>query len=563
MDAHVFRRVAIKLAGLLKFARIEKIFRPAKDILVFALYAGQSKHFLVFRYGRRNQALFLSSVKPQAPTVPDSEVMFFRKYFNGRRIASVVFDWPKRQLVFYFMNRADLVAEQYSSHSCGATADKREYVFSHRDINPGFALLLDLREGARALTEIPSDFVKPVVWPGYTGDACTFGEAERIWEHFPVITPLLRKTLVALEPLEARALLSDLESEADGQAGEGETWVYEPEKADCTEKIISAWPLPEVLCAGLKVRAFEDVLEAAEYAGVVSVFTHASTERDKPAALAQSRELKRLKQVLTKLEFEEKRLNEFLTRKEDGLLLQAHLYLFEADEHRDSVDIPSYDADGSMHRVALEPRLTVRENMLRMFQMAAKAARGFEHVERRRREVEDAIAALCSHRECLEASGDISFGARQKKGSCSKGVALSGTGKNTSAGNQVSSFISSDGFLLLRGRSAKGNREVLKMAAPYDYWLHCEDGPSAHLIVRRKHAAQIVPERTMQEAACLVAVKSWRKQDSSARIMYTLARDVQPIKGGPDGKVKVTRQIGVFVVAPDLEIETRLERGLI
>lgn len=564
MDAHIFRRVAVKLAEFLRDARIEKIFRPAKDVLVFAVYSGQRKIFLFFRHGRRNQALFLSREKPQAPNVPDSEVMFFRKYFGGRRVASVTVDWPRRRFILHFLNgpesvdvnRRDSCDRDAAGESCGRAL--------LRSANRSPALLLfDLREGVRALAEVPSDFVQAVEWPRHDNFSRVFDEAERVWETFPVITPLLRKTLAALDPLEASALLSDLESEASGPATEGETWVYEPENADDAESVISAWPLPEALRAGLRERVFENVLEAAEYAGAKAALAHVAAERDKTNVSTQGREIKRLKQVSQKLELEEKRLKSLLDRKQDALLLQARLYMFDADERRDSVDIPASETDDApARRVILDPGLTVRENMFRIFQRAAKAVRGFEHLERRRREVKGAMDALLSRRECLAASGAVPSLSGRKKERNSGGSGRTGLGKVESGGKQVSSFISSDGFLLLRGRSAKGNREALKMAAPYDYWFHCEDGPSAHLILRRKHAAQTVPERSMLEAACLVAVKSWRKQDSGARVMYALARDVQPIKGGPDGKVKVLRRIGSYAVALDPELETRLRHNL-
>ena len=66
-------------------------------------------------------------------------------------------------------------------------------------------------------------------------------------------------------------------------------------------------------------------------------------------------------------------------------------------------------------------------------------------------------------------------------------------------------FRSSDGFLILRGRDTRGNGLALKLAAPHDYWIHTADGPSAHVIIRRDHAGQQVPERTLHEAGILAA----------------------------------------------------------
>lgn len=553
MDAHVFRRIAVKLVGLLEHARIEKVFRPAKDILVFSLYAGQRKVFLFFRYGRQYQALFLSPTKPQAPALPDSEVMFLRKHCSGRRIVSLAVDWPHRRLLFCFAPRLPEAENQRPSESVGrqsghgAAGDER-----------GIAgLLLDLREGARTVASRPADFDAPVIWPECSNFFSAVDANERIWEAYPVITPLLRKTLAALDCAEGCALLADLESEACGTATQGETWVYAPQDAPA---FLSAWPLPDSLRNGLQEQAFEDALEAAARAGTAATFARVAGERDREHVSVQSREIQHLKKVLHKLDLEEARLHACVARKQEALLLQAHLYAFDEDERRQSVVLDDpLQADQPARRIELDPRLTVRENMRRLFNQATRAARGFEHLTRRRQEVQRALCAAQSQKAGLEASGAMP-GSGHIRNEVLRPLRVD-TPVFSQPGKQVSSFISSDGFILLRGRSARGNREVLKMAAPHDYWFHSEDGPSAHVILRRKHAAQEVPERAMREAAGLVAAKSWRRQDSSARIMYALVRNVQAIKGAPDGKVRVVRSEGSLVVAVEPDLEQRLAKS--
>ena len=101
---------------------------------------------------------------------------------------------------------------------------------------------------------------------------------------------------------------------------------------------------------------------------------------------------------------------------------------------------------------------------------------------------------------------------------------------------------------MLRGKNARGNQSLLKIGAPHDLWLHAEDGPSAHLIIRRSHAAEEIPESTLREAALLVAEKSWQRHNARARIMVALLRHVHAVKGAAPGTVKVdTVQRGIVV----------------
>ncbi|WMW67367.1 NFACT RNA binding domain-containing protein [Nitratidesulfovibrio liaohensis] len=115
----------------------------------------------------------------------------------------------------------------------------------------------------------------------------------------------------------------------------------------------------------------------------------------------------------------------------------------------------------------------------------------------------------------------------------------------------------------MRGRCAEGNAELLRTASPFDWWLHAEDGPSAHLIIRRDHPAHQVPERTLAEAAALVAVKSWQRNAARARIMVALVRDVRAVKGAAPGAVRVDAVARSLSVAPDAALEgsLRLDHG--
>ncbi len=126
---------------------------------------------------------------------------------------------------------------------------------------------------------------------------------------------------------------------------------------------------------------------------------------------------------------------------------------------------------------------------------------------------------------------------------------------------QVQAFRSSDGFLMLRGRDTRGNALALKLAAPHDYWLHTADGPSAHVIIRRDHAGQEVPERTLHEAGMLAALKSWQKDAESASIQYSLAKYIHPMKNAAPGMVRIDKSEGAFRVRLEHDLEERLEKN--
>ena len=241
-------------------------------------------------------------------------------------------------------------------------------------------------------------------------------------------------------------------------------------------------------------------------------------------------------------------------RQKDALLLQSQLYRFQQTDRLDAVTLDSPDGPVTLK---LDKKRTVRENMAEMFHQAGRGKRGLEHLVRRRAEVkarkDQAEASMLRMLAAVTGTAPVDKGKKQEDG---KHVSLpAGLPK------QVQAFRSSDGFLILRGRDTRGNALALKLAAPHDYWLHTADGPSAHVIIRRDHAGQNVPERTLHEAGMLAALKSWQKEQDSAAIQYSLAKYIHPMKNAAPGMVRIDRSEGAFRVRLEHDIEERLEKN--
>ena len=115
-----------------------------------------------------------------------------------------------------------------------------------------------------------------------------------------------------------------------------------------------------------------------------------------------------------------------------------------------------------------------------------------------------------------------------------------------------------DGFALLRGRDAKGNIAARKLAAAHDIWLHTDGGPGSHVIIRRAHAGQEVPERTLDQAGALAACKSWQKDAARARILYAEVRHIRSMRGAGTGTVRMDKILYSREVPVDASLETRL-----
>ena len=516
MDAHLFRRFCDALVPRIMGARVEKIHAPGPNVTVFSLYGGagrDGKRYLTLRADRKSPLLFSSDHRIPVNAQPPAFVMRLRKHLSGRRVSKAVCRWTERRLWL------------------GMSGEAQTW------------LCLDLREGP-SLTFDPPEPEDDPIWP----DDLSALPPES-WKSWSVLTPALRRTLAFLDPLDAGALLMDL------QAGGGDVFLYESDKGRCD---VSAWPLPrEQLNAmgGVWTETVtEDPIAALATAGENLVYRRLAEQARASAARPFSAEASRLGKLLDKLNGEEKRLSAMRDRKNDALLLQSQLYRFDQAAKLGSVTL---DGPEGPVTLALDKKRTVRENMADMFHQAGRGKRGLEHLERRRAEV-------LAQKEAAETSMLRTLAAVAGAGAPPAAKDKKREGKSplpTGLPKQVQAFRSSDGFLLLRGRDTRGNALALKLAAPHDYWLHTADGPSAHVIIRRDHAGQDVPERTLREAGVLAALKSWQKEQDSANIQYSLAKYIHPMKNAAPGMVRIDRSEGSFRVAIERDLETRLAKN--
>ncbi|MDR2161795.1 MAG: hypothetical protein LBO77_06635 [Desulfovibrio sp.] len=312
MDAHTFRVVGGQLPDLLKGSRLEKIHSPAPGITMFRLFPSPAGRLLVLLSGPPSPCLFFSSHHLANPSCPPALTMRLRKYAAGRRLGRGILDFSRRCLALPLLERG--------------------YVARY--------LLLDLRRGPEILPILPEEFGREPAWyEGNLEEGRLYpdeqaGDPEGPWHMYSVLTPLLRETLAALDPLEGKALLVDL------KAGGGDLFAY----GDASRRpaLISAWELPEtvarrrglrLICELPPARCPAPVQEIATRLGesLLAARTDASTAG---TAREERRGIKRLRRLGEKLEQEEKRLEDMLALREDARLLQANLWRFAREERK-------------------------------------------------------------------------------------------------------------------------------------------------------------------------------------------------------------------------------------
>jgi hypothetical protein len=353
-----------------------------------------------------------------------------------------------------------------------------------------------------------------------------------IWREHPQITPPLRKHLSALaqtDPAQAARLLGRLASGAcDG--------FFTPNSTP-----------PQIWTDGdLKTVRHESALEAARVHGERVLFSQLARSEEAESLDHAAQARKRLKRQLALLDKDEERHAKLAALAWPAEALQIALSGLKTTPQQSSISL-EHPVHGPVE-VPLEPRLSPAENMARLFQQAAKGRRGLEHVARRRGQL-------------LAGVGPELLPARAQAQNTPKPLAAPAPLllPKRYQGLAVSCFRTSDGFLVLRGKSSQANHDMLSRAAgPHDYWLHAAGGPSAHVILRRDYPDQPVPEQSLLEAAGLCALKSWRKDDAKAEVLLARVKDVRKVKGAAIGSVAVNEVERTLLVPLDSSLEGRL-----
>lgn len=501
MESNFFRCLARELAPSLEGRRVEKIFNPAPGVWTFKVRARGGGSFVLTRAGARGGILFLTAEKPANPSQPTARCMWMRKRVSDRVLGRCVVDWPGRALAFELPTGGE-----------------------------GRWLVLSAVDEPKVLDGLPPGFGDEPEWP----DAGRVLEDPEAWRDYPQLTPPLRRLLGAYPEGRAEAVL-----DAVSRGGCIRFFLYRGKG----EPKLLAWRLPETMRQGQEETSFDSAVEAADEAGRTTLFPYLQelAEADGRAALA--REAKRLRGALKSIDRDRDRLTRMAALAEDAEALRGVLYAHGKEDKPRHVDVIA--ADGGTRRIDLDPRLTVAGNMEKLFKRAAKGRRGLAFIKGRERDLRAMLAEVEQGR--MPEDGARRIKARQGEDAPMpkeiKGVGL---------------FRTSDGFVVLRGKNAAGNRAARVAASPFDLWFHARGGPGSHVVLRRDYPDQEVPRRSLDEAAALAGLRSFATKLGRAEVMCALVKHVHSVKGRGPGTVTVDQEYAALDVPLDPALEDRL-----
>lgn len=243
-----------------------------------------------------------------------------------------------------------------------------------------------------------------------------------------------------------------------------------------------------------------------------------------------------------------KKSQKSLTKESDAELVRANLHKIKRGMKE--VSLTDYSAEPIKERlITLDPLISPKELLEKMFNGIKKAKRGILIIEKRLAQARLELADLMAKLEETRFLGVDGFVPSPPKPQLSKQeLKFEGVRKPYRV------YISSDEIKIFVGRSAKDSDELtLRHSRGNEWWFHARDVPGAHVLV--KYSQDILPEQTLREASLLAA--HFSKSPEGGPVQYTRVKFVKKPKNSAPGLVSISRE-RVIDMAIDPELLTKL-----
>ncbi len=223
-------------------------------------------------------------------------------------------------------------------------------------------------------------------------------------------------------------------------------------------------------------------------------------------------------------------------------------YAWQLKQGMLTAELPDFETGAPM-KIALDPALSIRENIEKRYAHSKRMIRSREQITQRLDQTKE-------RKVILEALIDVVTKAKDASPILEQATAIdevcapdeknrpatnnSGKGKKSAPKVTVHRaykiFKSADGTQIFVGKSAKDNDDLtFHHSKGNDYWLHVSGLPGSHVVVKSAEPSQ----ETLIDAALLAMHYSKLAKSESAEVHVTQVKYVRKPKGFPDGKVEI------------------------
>lgn len=549
-DGIVTMAVAHELADKLIFGKIEKVYQPESDELIFNIHTKQGNVKLYASANSSSARIHLIKENIASPPAPPSFCMLLRKHLQGARITSVVQKDCERIIEISVETLNEL----------GFTVSKKlifEIMGKHSNI-----ILVDLTTSkiidSIKRVSIDVNRVRQIL-PGLeyqyppVQDKVPFRKLTDSWqESLPQRDgKTIQRTVGGISPAfaEEMSLHEDMCSFvgrviSEIESGNMSPRVYTDKKGSPKEFHITNLYEYETACTKIE---FNDLSQCLE-------FFYSNKKSSNRAHQKASDLVRAVTALLDKLHLKEQRLKEDLLKAENsedlrlyGELLTANMHLIKPGAEK--VTVTNY-YDGSQVTIKLDPRFTPSKNAQQYFKKYGKSKTAIKEKQHQLEANDEEIKYLDSVLSYLENSENVDEIDALRKELEETGYLrkrkVPGGFKEKKYKAEPYRYTLPNGMTVLVGRNNKENDILtLKTASPKDTWFHTKDIPGSHVILQN---GNLEPDaETIYAAASIAAYHSKARASENVPVDYVDVKHVKKPNGAKPGMVIFTGNGTVWV----------------
>lgn len=551
-DGIVTRAMVRELQDRILLGKIEKVYQPEADELVFHIHTKNGNVKLLASVGSAHARVCFITENPVNPPAPLAFCMLLRKHLQGGRITEITQKDSERIIEISLETLNEL----------GFTMSKKlifEIMGKHSNI-----VLMDIASGKiiDSIKRVSFDVnrVRQIL-PGMiyqyppAQDKIPFLEisAEQL-EALPADGKAILRSVGGIAPAFAEELALRAGVQRSGYLSDVLAAIESPNHADARVYLdesgapIDFYPVAlSELEESCTVRHFDDLSSAMEF--YFGKKESSNQGRQKSHDLIRS-----VNALLDKMYLKKKRLSEDLLKAENsedlrlyGELLTANIHLIQPGMK--SVEVTNY-YDGSTLTIPLDVKLSPSKNAQHYFKKYGKSKTAIKEKQIQLDENEAEIKYLESVLSFLENTDDVveieSIRAELVETGYIRRCRQAGGFKEKKYKPAPYRYTLSNGMSVLVGRNNKEN-DILtfKTAGNKDLWLHTKDIPGSHVIVQSGGAE--LDEEAVWEAAAIAAYHSKARTSENVPVDYVPIKYVKKPAGAKPGMVIFTNNRTVYV----------------
>ena len=582
LDGAFLRHLKKEITDRALGARVDKIYQPNKEELVFLLRTRQEAFKLLLSARANSPRIHFTQYAPENPKVPPMLCMLLRKRLSGAKLVEVRQPGLERLLYLDFdaanelgdKVRLSLVIEIMGKYSNIILVDgqgkivdalKRvdEEMSSQRLVQPGLAYELPPAQNKPCMLECqPEEIVEAIVHQP-KNQSLNKGILNALQGLSPVVCREIEHQVGRGQELFTRDLTQEQRERLRFFLERLFTTVRDTAGEPYMGTKIKGKPMEVSFLNIVQYGTLASVSRWEDFSSLLDEFYEERDRQDRMRVKAQDL-LRLLANASERLSRKINLQRGEFARSEDrehlrvcGDLINANLYRIERGSA--FADLENFYDENRLMRVKLDPALNATQNAQKYYKEYRKAKTAQQVLGEQIAQAEQELLYVDSVFDCLSRAQSESELNEIRQELREEGYLKAVRDKRKPPAPLAPlEFVSSEGFRILVGRNNRQNDKLtLKQANNNDIWLHTKNIPGSHTIIVT--GGRQPGDATLKEAAMLAAYHSRAKDSSQVPVDYTQVRYVSKPQGAKPGMVIYVHYQTLFVT-PQHELTEKLKK---